>query len=433
MVGSPAVDSPRPATSFSVDEVRRILAEHAERHDRDATFPSEGILAAGRAGLLGATAARRYGGAELGIAECARLLAELGQGDPSAALVICMTLLHHAFHTQALLAAAPDAPAIGATWPEEVYRRTLPDPGGPPILVNTLRVEPELGTPARGGLPATIARRTDEGWLLSGRKIYSTGSHALTWMAVFARTDEPVPRVGTFLVQNRPSLDGPPSPVSGVHHLAAEPAPGPASGIEVVPTWDHLGLRATASHDVVFSDVLVPSDAVLGLAEPGTGAAHSSAGPLAGWNLLLPALYLGVARAALEWLVEFLHTRTPSSLGAPLATLPRFHTAVGEIQARILTAEELILGLAGRIDNGDLEAVCRVGTVKAVAVRELIAAVQEAVALVGNPGLTRANPLQRHLRDILCSRVHTPQEDAVLLNLGRSVLAARGSATGAVR
>ena len=46
-------------------------------------------------------------------------------------------------------------------------------------MVLGVRVEPELGTPARGGLPATIARRTPDGWSLSGRKIYSTGSTAL--------------------------------------------------------------------------------------------------------------------------------------------------------------------------------------------------------------------------------------------------------------
>jgi len=43
-------------------------------------------------------------------------------------------------------------------------------------------------------------------------------------------------------------------------------------------------------------------------------------------------------------------------------------------------------------------------------------------SLVGNAGLTRRHPLQRHLRDVLCSRVHTPQEDAVLLHAGRAVL-----------
>ncbi|ABW11949.1 acyl-CoA dehydrogenase, type 2, C-terminal domain [Parafrankia sp. EAN1pec] len=35
-------------------------------------------------------------------------------------------------------------------------------------------------------------------------------------------------------------------------------------------------------------------------------------------------------------------------------------------------------------------------------------AVGDAVALIGNPGLTRANPLERHYRDVLCSRIHTP-------------------------
>jgi alkylation response protein AidB-like acyl-CoA dehydrogenase len=375
-----------------------VLAEHAGRHDRDASFPAEGLEAAAKSGLLSATAATRYGGAGLGVEASCRLLAELGAGDPSAALVVSMTLLHHAFHQ------------IAPSWPEEVYRRSLTGPDGVPVLVNDLRVEPDLGTPARGGLPATIARRTPEGWRLSGRKIYSTGSHALTWMAVYARTDEPVPRVGRFLVLNRPDLTG----------FPADPVPG----ITIEPTWDHLGLRASASHDVVFTDVLVPEGSVAGLVEAGTQPLHASAGPLAGWGLVVPALYLGVARAAQQWLVGFLHSRVPSSLGAPLATLPRFRTAVGEVQARILTAEELLFGLARRVDGGDPDAAGRAGTVKTVATRELIAAVEQAVSLVGNPGLTRANPLQRHLRDILCSRVHTPQDDVVLLGLGRSVLAA---------
>lgn len=48
--------------------------------------------------------------------------------------------------------------------------------------------------------------------------------------------------------------------------------------------------------------------------------------------------------------------------------------------------------------------------------------VQRAVALVGNHGLTRHHPLQRHLRDVLCARVHTPQDDTVLLARGRAAL-----------
>jgi alkylation response protein AidB-like acyl-CoA dehydrogenase len=409
MAGSTGEVSPLPATDFSnlsigasIEAVRQVLADRADRHDREASFPIEGIEAAGRAGLLGATAAARYGGGGFGIEATCRMLAELGQGDPSAALVISMTLLHHAFH------------AIAPSWPEDLYRRSLTAATGSPVLVNDLRVEPDLGTPARGGLPATIARRTGDGWSLSGRKIYSTGSHALTWMAVYARTDEPTPRVGRFLVEHNADLTG--GTLTG-GTLTGTP------GIRIEPTWDHLGLRASASHDVIFTDVTVPAEAVSGLVEAGSQPAHNSAGPLAGWGLVVPALYLGVARAAQDWLVGFLHSRVPNNLGTPLSSLPRFHTAVGEVEARIVTAQELILGLARRVDDGDPAAAGRAGLVKVVATRELIAAVEQAVALVGNPGLTRANPLQRQLRDILCSRVHTPQDDAVLLSLGRSVLA----------
>jgi alkylation response protein AidB-like acyl-CoA dehydrogenase len=50
--------------------------------------------------------------------------------------------------------------------------------------------------------------------------------------------------------------------------------------------------------------------------------------------------------------------------------------------------------------------------------------VEQAVALVGNNGLTRKYPLERHYRDVLCARVHTPQDDSVLAAAGQAALAA---------
>ena len=83
--------------------------------------------------------------------------------------------------------------AIEPSWPDALYRDALAESAERPVLINALRVEPELGTPARGGLPATTARRTDDGWSLTGRKIFSTGAEGLTWMNVWARTDESRP------------------------------------------------------------------------------------------------------------------------------------------------------------------------------------------------------------------------------------------------
>ena len=49
--------------------------------------------------------------------------------------------------------------------------------------------------------------------------------------------------------------------------------------------------------------------------------------------------------------------------------------------------------------------------------------VEKAIAASGNPGLSRHNPLQRHYRDVLCGRIHTPQADMVLTGAGKAFCA----------
>ena len=154
---------------------------------------------------------------------------------------------------------------------------------------------------------------------------------------------------------------------------------------------------------------------------------------LLGWmTSLVVSVYVGVARAARDWLVRYLNERAPSNLGAPLATLPRFRVAVGEIEALLRAGERLLRSLEADLDVGG-DAAARAGAesglVKVAVTRGVIQAVEQAVALVGNPGLTRHHPLQRHLRDVLCSRIHTPQDDSVLLAAGERALAIESEGT----
>jgi alkylation response protein AidB-like acyl-CoA dehydrogenase len=376
---------PDQLAGYRLADVTAALAKQAEEHDRSAAFPAGGIAEVHAAGLLTVTVAPRYGGPGAGLADTVTILRALGRGDPSVALISAMTMFTHALQ------------AIAPSWPEALYRDAVAESAQRPVLINTLRVEPELGTPARGGLPATTARRVDGAWSLTGRKIFSTGAEGLTWMNVFARTEDEPARVGGFLVR----------------------AGSPGIGIE--RTWDHLGLRASRSDDVTFTDTPVPDEATTGLAEPAPGQGSPA---ITAWNALgLTALYLGVADAARDWLLQFLAERTPASLGRPLATLPRFQTAAGEIDAALISAGTLISATAARVDAGDQEALAQAGVAKLTATRAAINAVSEAVALIGNPGLTRRNPLERHLRDILCARVHTPQDDSTLTATGRAALA----------
>jgi alkylation response protein AidB-like acyl-CoA dehydrogenase len=126
-----------------------------------------------------------------------------------------------------------------------------------------------------------------------------------------------------------------------------------------------------------------------------------------------------VAQAARDWLAGYLRERVPTNLGQPLASLPRFQHEVGEIQVALVTASTLLDSMAAAVDRGE---TVDAGIAKTVATRAAIDAVQRAVALIGNAALTRHNPLERHLRDVLCGRIHTPQDDVVLGAAGRAVL-----------
>ena len=61
-------------------------------------------------------------------------------------------------------------------------------------------------------------------------------------------------------------------------------------------------------------------------------------------------------------------------------------------------------------------------SVKLTVTNNAVAAVEEALSLTGNHGLSRTNPLERHYRDVLCGRVHTPQDDSIRSAAGRLAL-----------
>ncbi|MFJ8332497.1 acyl-CoA dehydrogenase family protein [Streptomyces sp. NPDC094437] len=362
------------------------IAELAARYDESGDFPAESLRLAHEAGLLTATVGRRYGGPGGGVEESARVLHRLGRLDPSVALIAAMTLSVHARQAQQ------------PHWPGELYARVVKESFERPVLVNHARVEPELGSPARGGLPATRARRTADGWAISGTKRFVTGAEGLDWFLVWATTDEAKPRVGTFLV------------------------PGASAGIDVTGRWDQLGLRASGSHDVTFRDVEVGADDVIGLGPHGRAAEQDNRAGAA-LHLPLAALYLGVARAAQEAFHTFAHARVPANLGHPVARTERFRAAAGEIEVLLAAAEHLVFGGAAKVDAGDPTYTPEQALgARVLADRHGLRAVELAVRLLGNPGLARGNPLERHFRDIQCAPVHAPQADVSLLTVGTKAL-----------
>ncbi|MET0219068.1 MAG: acyl-CoA dehydrogenase family protein [Tardiphaga sp.] len=376
------------AVSSTIDKVNLLtpgFAERAPLHDRAASFPFENFQELSDAGLLALPVPKALGGAGAGVRDTARVISAVGKADAATALVLAMHYIHHLVI------------ARGGHWPAHLARKVGTDAAAGVALINALRVEPDQGSPSRGGLPATTARRTADGWRISGRKVYSTGAPILKWYSVWARTDEPDPRVGIFLV------------------------PAGLPGTTIVETWDHLGLRASGSHDVVFDDVLIPLDHEVDVRHPaewGTPDVTQSTVQA----VLVGSVYDGVARAARDWLIHFLQTRTPSSLGAPLSTLPRAQEIVGGIEAKLVVNARLLDTFARDVDDGVALTAVEANILKLTVTNNAVAVVEDALSLTSNHGLSRANPLERHYRDVLCGRVHTPQDDSTKIAAGRFAL-----------
>jgi alkylation response protein AidB-like acyl-CoA dehydrogenase len=359
------------------------FATRAALHDAEASFPFENFARLHDLGLLGLTVPHSRGGRDASLAEARAVIEATARGDASTALVLVMQLLFQRMVAQ------------DEGWPEALRDRIGREAVESGALINALSVEPELGTPQRGGLPATVGVRAGEGWRLSGRKRFSTGIPLLTWLAVVGRTDEAEPRMGLFVVRRD------------------------APGISVVETWNHLGMRATHSHDVVFDDTPVEP----GHFVPMRPFAERAAGSQAWAWVLLASLYNAVAEVARDWLVGFLKERTPTNLGAPLSTLPRMQEAVGRIEALLYANRTLLDSLTARIDADGPVGPTEGTLVKYLVTGNAVDAVTQALELTGNHGLSRNNPLERHYRDVLCSRVHTPQNDVILTGAGRAALA----------
>lgn len=393
-----------PVPSARLDDVLAELAARfaatAADHDAAGSFPHDNFALLHQYGLIAQVVPAAQGGGGANLAEARRIVAAVARGDAATALVLTMTYLQHR--------------AIGRAdthWPPALRQQVFRSAVEQGALINSLRVEPQLGSPARGGLPSTVATRVGDRWRVRGHKLYTTGIPALRWLAVWARTHEPEPRVGIFLVP-KPAADTP--------------------GIRVIESWNHMGLRASGSHETVFEDVWIPLENAVDIRPPeawapaGASQADIDAnGDQQAWMIaLLGSLYDAVARAGFDWIRRFVRERAPGSLGNPLATLPRVQESVGEMAALLRTSQVLLDDLAARTDAGAPPSAADSGLVKYTVTSNAIRVLELALQLSGNHGLSRGNPLERHYRDVLCSRIHTPQNDSILTAAGRAALGA---------
>lgn len=371
-------------------ELAARFADRAERHDREASFPFENFADLREAGLLALTVPAAQGGHEASLTTFLRVQEELARGDGSTALALNMHLIRFGQERE--------APTYPRAWFEEMCRGAV-DEGA---LCNTAATEEGLGSPAGGGIPDTTATAVEGGWLLRGRKTFTTMAPALRYLIVLANVPQP---------------EGDPPVLANFMVLCDDP------GVGIEETWDTLGMRSTASHDLVLEDVRLPADRLLNQRRAGASDARGAAG-VTWFALGVSAVSIGVAQAARDYAVTFARQRTPNT-GRTIKDYPGVRTRIARIDLLLQRSRALVYDAARAWEarqSVGMKPLDRVAIAKVETLNACIEAVDLAMRVVGGVSLQKKRPIERYYRDVRAPLHNPPLEDRALEQLARSAL-----------
>jgi alkylation response protein AidB-like acyl-CoA dehydrogenase len=357
-----------------VERLAPSIAAAAAAHDEDATFPFESLELLRENGFLAAPIPEGLGG--LGVEAVYDLVVasnRLARADASLAIG---TNMHFAYVVN-LARVHRIALADGHERRADALAGSLAE-----IAASRIALAAAISEPAQDlTRPATTARRTDDGWLISGRKVFCTMSPAADFLYASVRIDgdDGNERYGYALV------------------------PREAPGVVVADDWDALGMRASGSHSVAFQDVRIGADAVTSGFRVGDHLAFVRRNLDAG--LLHAAAALGIAESAHLAAAEAASRRSapPDARSYVLAAenLLDLSASRGSI-ARAATALDDHFG-GGRTSVGDddelLALFADAQIAKAFVCEAAVRVANRALALSGGAGYLNGSPLARAYRD----------------------------------
>src|ERR1039457_6581560 len=275
-------------------ELAADFATRAGEHDRANSFPVENVDKMKASGYTALVIPEKYGGLGADLEDFALCQEQLAQGCAATTIAINM----HLFGIGSMVARATGRPE------EELFFDAIARDRQ--ILGGGIS-EPETG--GDWGYFAPRARRDGETYVLNGRKTFTSLSPVIDlFMVMTTIEDSSPPAAATFIV------------------------PRGTPGLELVETWDAMGMRATASHDLVIKDVRVPSVA-MAESRP-IGPIDEAAVSLFAWfSLSVAAVYTGVWIAAFKFVKKFPGRFKPLALPRPIKYLPGIQFAAADAEA----------------------------------------------------------------------------------------------------
>ena len=366
-------------------ELAQRFALRAAQHDREGSFPFENFEELVEAGFARFTVPRRFGGFEVPLSTFLAAQEEIAAGDGSTALAFNMHLIR--------FGGERENQTYSDRWFEELCRGAV-EHGW---LANTAATEEGLGSPAGGGMPETHAVPVEGGWVVTGRKTFTTMSPLLKYFITMVRME---------------GLNGASPSTANLMVFRDDP------GVRIDETWDSLGMRSTGSHDLVLDGVFLPAERLMNKRGPSIRSGSSYT-----WFALgLAATTVGVARAARDYAVAFASERTPNN-NQTIKQYPGVRTRVARIDLLLQRSRALIVDAAraweSQSDVG-MKPLDRVAVAKIDTLNNCIEVVDLAMRVVGGVSLLKSRPMERYYRDVRAALHNPPMEDRVLEQLAKS-------------
>jgi alkylation response protein AidB-like acyl-CoA dehydrogenase len=338
------------------------IAPHVMEWDEAQIFPAEVVRKLGQLGYMGAIFPEELGGAGLGYIEYSIIIEELSRVDGSVGIIV-------AAHTSLC------SNHIFKMGSDEQRRCFIPKLASGEWLGCWSLTEPEAGSDAAG--TRTTAVRNDDGlWVLNGAKTFTTNAHYADVCVAMAVTDR----------------------AAAQHGISAFVIEKGTPGFRTGKKENKLGLRASATGEVIFENCRIPPTHLLGKQNEGF---VDSLKVLDGGRISIAALAIGMAQGAYDAALRYSKLRK------------QFHRPISEFQAIQyklvdmavdLDAARLLNYRAGWMLDRGMRVTRESSMAKLFASEAAVRIANEAVQIHGGYGFIKDYPVEKFYRDVkLCT------------------------------
>lgn len=275
---------------------------------------------------------------------------------------------------------------------EEQKKRWLTPLTGPTAVMTALATtEPESGSDAAS--IATVARRVEGGYRITGQKAWISNAGAADQYVIFAKTDPTQRSAGitAFLVTKD------------------------AEGLSFGEPMKKMGQRAIVCREIFLDEVFVPEEDRLG--EEGQGF-YGLMGTFDISRVVLGAAAVGAARAAYEYALDYAKTR--KQFGVPIIEHQAVAFRLADMATRIESARLLTLHAARVIDSG-APARGIAAMAKLTASETAMFVTHAAVQTLGGWGYSREFPVEQWMRDVKLEEIEEGTSDIMRLVISRNL------------